>query len=43
MPSQPLVYRLVVKPPEIGRIEDRILFSQAPVLVAEDFGDFLQT
>jgi hypothetical protein len=28
MLSQSLVYRLVVKPPEIGRIEDRILFSQ---------------
>ena len=41
--SKPQVYRLVVKPPEIGRIEDRILFSQAAVLVAEDFGDFLQT
>jgi len=43
MLSQSLVYRLVVKPPEIGRIEDRILFSQAALLVAEDFGDFLQT
>ena len=39
----PLVYRPVVKPPEIGRIEDRILFSQAVLLGAEDFGDFLQT